>query len=89
MHGCWRVAGEVEAMEHLLREKRLKISDFAGAWSMSDEEEAETLRSLREGWSRWKPKKVILDSTVIIGLLREKLKLHVLDASEIQKANNV
>ena len=46
-----------EAMEYLLREKRLKVSDFAGALSMSDEEEAEILRSLREGWSRWKPQK--------------------------------
>ncbi len=43
-----------EAMEHLLRERKLKVSDFAGAWSMSDEEEAEILKSLREGWSRWK-----------------------------------
>ncbi|MGB9854571.1 MAG: hypothetical protein ACPLRY_07195 [Candidatus Bathyarchaeales archaeon] len=46
-----------EAMEYLLREKRLKVSDFAGAWSMSDEEEVEILRSLREGWSRWKSQK--------------------------------
>lgn len=43
-----------EAMEYLLKERKLKVSDFAGAWSMSDEEEAEILKSLREGWSRWK-----------------------------------
>jgi hypothetical protein len=43
-----------EAMEFLLREGRLKASDFAGVWSMSDKEEAEILRSLREGWSHWK-----------------------------------
>ncbi|MEM3407521.1 MAG: hypothetical protein QXY18_05365 [Nitrososphaerota archaeon] len=43
-----------EALEYLLEEKKLKISDFAGAWIMSDEEEEEILKSLREGWSRWK-----------------------------------
>jgi len=43
-----------EAMEYLLKERKLKVSDFAGAWSMSDEEEAEIVKSLREGWSRWK-----------------------------------
>jgi len=43
-----------EAMEHLLKERKLEASDFAGAWSMSDEEEAEILKRLRRGWSRWK-----------------------------------
>lgn len=46
-----------EAMEYLLKERKLKVSDFAGAWSMSDEEEVEILRSLRVGWSRWKSPK--------------------------------
>ena len=43
-----------EAMEHLLKEKTLKTTDFAGAWSMSDEEEAEIMKSLREAWAHWK-----------------------------------
>ncbi|MBS7281303.1 MAG: hypothetical protein KIH09_15915 [Candidatus Freyarchaeota archaeon] len=42
-----------EAMEHLLGEKKLRVSDFAGAWSMSDEEEAEIFRDLRRLWERW------------------------------------
>ncbi len=43
-----------EAMKYLLKERKLKMSDFAGTWSMSDEEEAEILKSLREAWSLWK-----------------------------------
>lgn len=43
-----------EAMKYLLEEKKLKPSDFAGAWSMSDAEEAKIFNSLREMWSRWK-----------------------------------
>jgi len=46
-----------EALEYLLREKKLKISDFAGAWIMTEEEEGEILKSLREGWLRWKSQK--------------------------------
>jgi len=46
-----------EALEYLLREKKLKISDFAGVWIMTDEEEEEILKSLREGWLRWKSQK--------------------------------
>ena len=43
-----------EAVEYLLKERKLRVSDFAGAWSMSDKEEAEILRNLREMWTRWK-----------------------------------
>lgn len=43
-----------EAMEYLLKERKLRLSDFAGAWSMSDQEEAEILKSLKGVWSRWK-----------------------------------
>jgi len=46
-----------EAMEYLLKERKLKVSDFAGAWSMSNEEETKILESLREGWFRWKSQK--------------------------------
>ena len=46
-----------EAVEYLLKERKLRVSDFAGAWSMSDEEEMEILRSLREMWGRWKFRK--------------------------------
>ena len=46
-----------EALEYLLKEKKLKISDFAGAWIMTEEEEEEILKSLREGWLRWKSQK--------------------------------
>jgi hypothetical protein len=38
-----------EAMEYLLREKRLKVSDFAGAWNMSDDEEAGILKAIEDG----------------------------------------
>ena len=38
-----------EAMEYLLREKRLKVSDFAGALNMSDDEEAGILKAIEDG----------------------------------------
>jgi len=43
-----------EVLEHLLKSRRLKPSDFAGAWEMSDEEVEEFKRSLRRFWSSWK-----------------------------------
>jgi len=43
-----------EAIKYLLEKEKLKPSDFAGAWTMSDEEEAEVLESLRRVWSRWR-----------------------------------
>jgi hypothetical protein len=43
-----------EAMGYWLKERKLRVSDFAGAWNMSEEEEAEILKSLRKGWSGWK-----------------------------------
>jgi len=43
-----------EAMQYLFEEKKIKPSDFAGAWSMSNREEAEIFKDLREMWSRWK-----------------------------------
>lgn len=44
-----------EALKYLLKKrKELKPSDFAGAWNMTDEEEAEILKMLQEMWSRWK-----------------------------------
>lgn len=43
-----------EALRYLLKKRRLKPSDFAGAWNMTDEEEAEIFKRLREMWSRWK-----------------------------------
>jgi len=46
-----------EAMAHWLKEKKLRASDFAGAWKMSEEEEAKILESLMEGWSGWKPQR--------------------------------
>lgn len=63
-----------EALEYLLREKKLKISDFAGVWIMTDEEEGEILKSLREGWLRWKSQKEwFLILKLLFGLLRNKL----------------
>ena len=60
-----RVAGQLRAefghpvsmedvLEHLLKSRRLKLSDFAGAWDMSDEEVKEFKESLRRFWSSWK-----------------------------------
>ncbi len=43
-----------EAMQYLFKEKKEKPSDFAGAWSLSDREEAEIFKDLKEMWSRWK-----------------------------------
>jgi hypothetical protein len=42
------------ALDHLLKEKKLRVEDFAGACSMSDEEEVEILRDAKEARSRWK-----------------------------------
>ena len=43
-----------EALEDLLpRAHRNKPSDFAGAWVMSDREEKEIKKSLKELWGTW------------------------------------
>jgi predicted CopG family antitoxin len=60
-----RVAGELrhelgrpvsmdEVLEKLLRSRKLKPSDFQGAWKMTDKEAKELFKTLREHWSRWK-----------------------------------
>jgi len=60
-----RVAGELrlelgrpvsmdEVLEKLLRSRKLRPSDFQGAWMMTDKEAKEFFKSLREHWSRWK-----------------------------------
>ncbi|MEM2057548.1 MAG: hypothetical protein QW542_04280 [Thermoproteota archaeon] len=47
-----------EAMNYLLSlkrgGKRLKITDLAGSWDMSDEEWVEIRASLTEAWRKWK-----------------------------------
>ena len=44
-----------DALENLLpRAHRNKPSDFAGAWVMSDEEEEEIKKSLKELWGTWR-----------------------------------
>jgi len=43
-----------EALETVLEKGRLKPSDFAGAFIMSDREEKEISESLRRSWSRWR-----------------------------------
>ena len=40
-----------EAVIHLLAKAKMRASDFAGAWSMSDSEETEILKCLKEAWS--------------------------------------
>jgi predicted CopG family antitoxin len=42
-----------EALEHLLKERKLRASDFAGAWNMSDEEESKIFNDLRRLWRYW------------------------------------
>lgn len=60
-----RVAGELrletgrpvsmdEVLERLLKFRKLKPSDFQGAWKMTDKEAEQLFKSLREHWSRWK-----------------------------------
>jgi hypothetical protein len=46
-----------ETMKHLtrLREKGRKITDFAGSWSVTDEEIKEIKASISEAWKKWKP----------------------------------
>lgn len=43
-----------DVLQHLLKTRGLKPSDFQGAWKMTDEEAEDLLRTLREAWSRWK-----------------------------------
>lgn len=43
-----------EAVEYLMKGKELRVSDFAGGWSMGDDEEEEILEGLRRVWSGWK-----------------------------------
>ncbi|MBI4142004.1 hypothetical protein HY484_03710 [Candidatus Woesearchaeota archaeon] len=35
---------------------KTKLSDLAGAWTMSDKEAATIMKNLRKGWSTWKIK---------------------------------
>lgn len=60
-----RVAGELrqesghpvsmdDVLEHLLKSRGLRLSDFAGAWKMSDEEFDDFTKGLKGFWSRWK-----------------------------------
>jgi len=46
-----KVYAELNAFTGLLSER---LSDFAGAWVMSDEEEEEIKKSLKELWETWK-----------------------------------
>lgn len=43
-----------ETLDYLMKEKKVKPSDFEGAWSMTDEEEREVLRSIEVLSGRWK-----------------------------------
>ena len=43
-----------DVLDHLLKTRGLKPSDFQGAWRMTDEEAEDLVKSLRELWSRWK-----------------------------------
>jgi len=48
-----------EALRYLLslrkRRRRLKITDLAGSWDMSEEEWVEIKASLERAWKRWVP----------------------------------
>ena len=43
-----------EAIEYATKSRRLKASDLAGSWSMSDEEAAKIAKELEGFWARWK-----------------------------------
>ena len=60
-----RVAGELrqesghpvsmdDVLDHLLKTRGLRLSDFAGAWRMSDDEVEDMMKGLKGFWSRWK-----------------------------------
>jgi predicted CopG family antitoxin len=60
-----RVAGELrqesghpvsmdDVLEHLLKTRGLRLSDFAGSWKMTDEEVEDFAKGLKGFWSRWK-----------------------------------
>lgn len=46
-----------EAINYLVKKSKLRASNFAGAWSMTDEERDEILKSLKKMWSSWKYQK--------------------------------
>ncbi len=43
-----------DVLGHLLKTGELKLSDFQGAWKMSDKEAEDLVKGLRKHWSRWK-----------------------------------
>ena len=43
-----------EAIEYATKRGKLRASDLAGSWSMSDEEAAKIAKELEGFWARWK-----------------------------------
>lgn len=43
-----------EALDLLIKEKKTRPSDFAGTWSMTEEEERVVLKNIEALWGRWK-----------------------------------
>lgn len=43
-----------DVLSQLLKSRRLKPSDFAGAWKITDGEVEDIMKGLRGFWSRWK-----------------------------------
>ena len=43
-----------DVLAQLLKSRRLKPSDFAGAWKITDREVEDIMKGLRGFWSRWK-----------------------------------
>lgn len=46
-----------EALDYAMKQHKEKSSDYAGSWSMSDEEEKRIESDLDRIWERWKPRK--------------------------------
>jgi hypothetical protein len=47
--------------------KRVKLSDFAGSWKMTDGEVEDFVKGLRRFWSRWKyPREYIIAKKYLI-----------------------
>ena len=42
-----------EVLAQLLKSRRMKPSDFAGAWKITDKEVENIMKGLRGFWSRW------------------------------------
>lgn len=70
-----------DVLEHLLKTRGLKLSDFAGSWKMSDAEAKDLMNDLKRFWSHWKyprntPKNTPIQQLVLSPKLRAACRFH-------------